>query len=51
MKRVCFGAKFIVKGSLANEGTMEISMNDSKEILIDLSSEEKCTPASIHSET
>jgi len=41
MKRVCFGAKFIVKGSLANEGTMEISMNDSKEILIDLSSEEK----------
>lgn len=41
MKRVCFGAKFVVKGALANEGTLQISMNDAEEILIDLSSEEK----------
>ena len=41
MKRVCFGAKFIVKGSIANEGTMQICMENAEEILIDLSSEEK----------
>lgn len=41
MKRVCFGAKFIVKGSLATEGTIQVKMKDAKEVLIDLTSEEK----------
>ena len=36
MKRTCFGAKFIVSGALANEGTLHIQMSEAPGIELEL---------------
>lgn len=41
MKRVSFGAKFMAKGKLAKEGTLEIQMTGAPKILLDLTTSEK----------
>ena len=41
MKKVYFGAKFIAKGALANEGTLEVQMNEAPKMLADLSTNDK----------
>ena len=41
MKRTSFGAKFMAKGKLAKEGTLEIQMTEAPKMLLDLSTTDK----------
>ena len=41
MKRTSFGAKFIAKGKLAKEGTLEVQMTEAPKMLLDLTVSDK----------